>query len=421
MKLADRYNRVNLLTALIVLLITGLIYYVVIHFIFTEKLDRDLTVEEDEIKQYVATYNKLPLPASFLDQQVHYKLLNRSIKESRIFKNTTFFNVKENESEPGRSLVTTLLQGNNLYEVTITKSRLEAEGLVRIILLITLGVTCLLLLSLILINRLFLKRLWKPFYSILDQMKAFNLVKMSDIELNKTEVDEFQELNSSAAQMATSVRQDYKELRNFTDNASHEMMTPLAVINSKLDTLLQAGPITEKQGVLMEDIYNAINRLTRLNQSLLLLTKIENNLLSDVQVVDFREVITEKCRQFQEILNRENIVLSVDLQPCEIEMSRYLADILLNNLLGNAIKYNKTNGYISIILKADSIEITNSGKNFALTEQHFERFFKSASSEGMGLGLAIIKQICALYNFSIRYSFPAGNHCFTLSINRQVS
>jgi len=421
MKLADRYNRVNLLTALIVLLITGLIYYVVIHFIFTEKLDRDLTVEEDEIKQYVATYNKLPLPASFLDQQVHYKLLNRGIKESRIFKNTTFFNVKENESEPGRSLVTTLSQGNNLYEVNITKSRLEAEGLVRIILLITLGVTCLLLLSLILINRLFLKRLWKPFYSILDQMKAFNLVKMSDIELNKTEVDEFQELNSSAAQMATSVRQDYKELRNFTDNASHEMMTPLAVINSKLDTLLQAGPITEKQGVLMEDIYNAINRLTRLNQSLLLLTKIENNLLSDVQVVDFREVITEKCRQFQEILNRENIVLSVDLQPCEIEMSRYLADILLNNLLGNAIKYNKTNGYISIILKADSIEITNSGKNFALTEQHFERFFKSASSEGMGLGLAIIKQICALYNLSIRYSFPGGNHCFTLSINRQVS
>ncbi|RZL41587.1 MAG: HAMP domain-containing histidine kinase [Pedobacter sp.] len=417
MRLADRYNRVNLFTALIILLITGVIYYIVIHFIFTEKLDRDLKVEENEIKQYVATYKKLPLPASFLDQQVHYRLLKQGVKENRFFKSTSYFNVKENESEPGRSLITTLYQGDNLYEVTITKSRLEADDLVRIILLITLGVTCLLLLSLILINRFFLKQLWKPFYSILNQMKAFNLVKMNDIELNPTEVDEFQELNISAAQMATSVRQDYKELKNFTDNASHEMMTPLAVINSKLDTLLQAGPITEKQGVLLEDIYSAINRLTKLNQSLLLLTKIENNLISDVQVVDFKELIADKCRQFQEIVERENLTLNIDLQPCEIEMSRYLADILLNNLLGNAIKYNRTNGFVTINLKADSIEIINSGKNFALTEKHFDRFFKSASSEGMGLGLAIIEQICALYNFSIDYSFPDGNHCFTVLIN----
>ncbi|RYD79348.1 MAG: HAMP domain-containing histidine kinase [Sphingobacteriales bacterium] len=417
MKLADRYNRVNLLAALIVLMITGGIYYFVIHLIFTEKLDRDLKVEENEIKQYVATYKKLPLPASFLDQQVHYRLLKTGVKENRFFKNTSYFNVKENESEPGRSLITTLNQGDNLYEVTITKSRLEADDLIRIILLITLGVTCLLLLSLLLVNRFFLKQLWKPFYSILSQMKAFNLVKMNSIELNPTEVDEFQELNKSATQMAASVRQDYKELKNFTDNASHEMMTPLAVINSKLDTLLQAGPITQTQGVLLEDIYTAINRLTKLNQSLLLLTKIENNLMSDVQVVDFKELISDKCRQFQEILSRENIKLNINLQPCEIEMSRYLADILLNNLLGNAIKYNRTNGFVSINLNVNSLEIINSGKSFALTEQHFDRFFKSASSEGTGLGLAIIKQICELYNFSIDYSFPEGNHCFTVLID----
>jgi len=414
MKLADRYNRVNLFTALIILLITGFIYYLVIHLIFNKKLDRDLTVEEDEIKQYVTTYKKLPLPASFLDQQVKYKQLNKNTEGKRYFKNTSYFNVKENESEPGRSLITTIYQGDNLYEVTITKSRLEADDLVRIIVLITIGVTILLLVSFILMNRLFLKRLWQPFYSILGQMKAFNLVKMNDIELNPTEVDEFQELNISAAQMAASVRQDYKELKNFTDNASHEMMTPLAVINSKLDTLLQAGPITEKQGVLLEDVYNAINRLTKLNQSLLLLTKIENNLISDVQVVDFRELISDKCRQFQEILKRENLKLNLDLQQGEMKMSRHLADILMNNLLGNAIKYNHTNGFININFKNGILEIINSGTNLALTEQHFSRFFKSASSEGMGLGLSIIKQICILYNFSIHYSFQSGNHSFTV-------
>ncbi|GGI25802.1 sensor histidine kinase [Pedobacter mendelii] len=414
MRLADRYNRVNLITALIVFLITGIIYYLVIHFIFREKLDRDLTVEEDEIKQYVSTYNKLPLPASFLDQQVNYQLLKGGTKESRSFKNTNYYNSKEKELEPGRSLITTLVQGNKLYIVTITKSRLEVDDLVRIIVLITLGVTCLLLISLILINRFILKRLWKPFYFILEQMKAFNLVKMNEIELNPTGVDEFKELNTSAAQMASRVRQDYKELKSFTDNASHEMMTPLAVINSKLDTLLQSGPISEQQGVILEDIYNAINRLSKLNHSLLLLTKIENNLIADVQIVDFKDLIAEKSRQFQEIIKKEQLILNINLSPCEIEMSRYLADILLNNLVGNAVKYNHTNGCITINLKADSIEVINSGKNFPLTEQHFDRFFKSASSEGMGLGLAIIKQICNLYNFSIEYSFSQGTHCFTI-------
>ncbi|RYD75380.1 MAG: HAMP domain-containing histidine kinase [Sphingobacteriales bacterium] len=415
MKLADRYNRVNIITAIIILLITGVIYYVVIHFIFTEKLDRDLAVEENEIKQYVSTYRKLPLPASFLDQQVQYKQLDKNANGSRFFRNTTFFNAKENEAEPGRSLVTTILQGDKLYEVTITKSRLEADDLVRIILLITLGVTCLLLASLILINRFFLNRLWQPFYFILQQMKAFNLIKMSEIELNATKVDEFQELNIAAVQMASSVRQDYKELRSFTDNASHEMMTPLAVINSKLDSLLQAGPISEQQGLLLNDIYIAINRLTKLNQSLLLLTKIENKLISDLQRVDISELVDEKCRQFQEIFNESNLKVNVDLQSCEVEMSRYLAEILLNNLLANAIKYNRTNGFITINLRAGILEIINPGKEFALTEQHFDRFFKSAASEGMGLGLAIIKQICGLYNFSVSYSFPEGNHCFTIA------
>jgi len=413
MKLSNRYNRANILTSIVVLIITGVIYYVVIHFILTEKLDRDLAVEENEINQYVNTFHKLPLPASYLDQQISYKTLSGVISE-REFLNTLYFNPKEGENEPGRSLITVVHLAGKAIEVTITKSRVESEDLIRIILLITLGITVVLLLSLLLINRFVLNRLWRPFYSILNRMKAFEVTRMDTIEQEPTKIDEFNELNKSVNAMAERVRQDYKELKSFTDNASHEMMTPLAVINSKLDSLLQTESFTEPQGALLEDIYHATGRLSRLHQSLLLLAKIENNLIPDFQHIELKEIVEAKSRQFQELLEKDGLILTEDLTPVEVKMSRYLADILLNNLFSNAVRHNVSDGHIHIQLDQQALTISNSGKASHLQTKIFDRFSKSVDSEGMGLGLAITKQICNLYGFRIDYHEESGEHVFTV-------
>lgn len=413
MKLSNRYNRANILTSIVVLIITGVIYYVVIHFILTEKLDRDLAVEENEISQYVNTFDKLPLPASYLDQQISYKTLNGPAPE-REFLYTTYYNPKEQENEPGRSLITVVRLGDKAIEVTITKSRVESEDLVRIILFITVGITVVLLLSLLLMNRFVLNRLWRPFYSILNGMKSFEVTRMDTIEHEPTKIDEFNELNKSVNAMAGRVRQDYKELKSFTDNASHEMMTPLAVINSKLDSLLQTESFTAQQGALLEDIYHATGRLSRLHQSLLLLSKIENNLIPDFQNIELKEMVEAKSRQFQELLEKDGLVLTENLVPVEIKMSRYLADILLNNLFSNAVRHNVSGGHIHIELDQQALTISNSGKARQLQTKIFDRFSKSVDSEGMGLGLAITKQICNLYGFRIDYREESGEHAFTV-------
>jgi signal transduction histidine kinase len=413
MKLSNRYNRANILTSIVVLIITGVIYYVVIHFILTEKLDRDLAVEENEINQYVNTYRKLPLPASYLDQQISYKALNGTVSE-REFLNTIYFNPKERENEPGRSLITVVHLDGKTIEVTITKSRVESEDLIRIILLITLGITVVLLLSLLLINRFVLNRLWRPFYSILNGMKSFEVTRMETIEHEPTKIDEFNELNKSVNAMAGRVRQDYKELKSFTDNASHEMMTPLAVINSKLDSLLQTESFTAQQGALLEDIYHATGRLSRLHQSLLLLAKIENNLIPDFQNIELKEMVEAKSRQFHELLEKDGLVLTENLTHVEIKMSRYLADILLNNLFSNAVRHNVSGGHIHVKLDEQGLTISNSGKARQLQTKIFDRFSKSVDSEGMGLGLAITKQICNLYGFRIDYHEENGEHAFTV-------
>ena len=414
MKLAQRYNRANLFTSFIILMITGVIYYIAIHFILTGNLDKDLVIEEKEIQAYIKNYKKLPSSGDFLHQKVTYNKLSTTQNIERSFFYDDFYNEEDNENEPGRSLVTIVNLKGEKYQVTISKSRVEAEDLVRLIFMITLTVTVLLLISLLLINRFVLQRIWSPFYSTLNMMKAFNITQKEEIKPPHTKIDEFNELSDSANAMATRVRQDYKELKSFTDNASHEMMTPLAIVNSKLDSLLQTGSFSSSQGAILEDIYHAIGRLIKLNQTLLLIAKIENNLIPDIQDIDLQQLINDKAIQFQELLEKDSLKLHLQLSFSNIRMSKYLVEILLNNLLANAIRHNHKGGSVGIILQPKYLQITNTGKIGALDSQLFERFSKSSTSEGIGLGLAISKQICSLYGFSISYSYLAEKHQFKI-------
>lgn len=140
-----------------------------------------------------------------------------------------------------------------------------------------------------------------------------------------------------------------------------------------------------------------------MHQSLLLLAKIENNLIADLQDINLKLIIDLKLRQFQELFEQADLILELDLRHKTVHMSRYLADILLNNLFSNAVRHNIKGGKIIIKLSEAALVISNTGKDFELKDNLFERFSKSSESEGMGLGLAITKQICNLYGYEISY------------------
>lgn len=413
MKLANRYSRVNFFTSLVVLLISGIAYYLVIHFILTKDLDKDLIVEEEEIEEYVKLYKALPPAGNFRNQIVIYSPEKKIV--TREFVDTAYTQHGEHDEEPSRSLIFSVWVNNNFYKIQIIKSKVESEDLIRIIFLITLGITFLLLISLAIVNKLLLNRLWKPFHGTLAQLRKFNIADEHQIQEEKTSIDEFAELNKAAISLTSRVKKDYTDLKIFTDNASHEMMTPLAIINLKLDSLLQTGSFTHSQGELLEDIYSGVNRLSRLNQSLLLIAKIENNLIQDASIVSLKDLILKKAQQFQELIQAENLVIGLELLEKEVVISTYLADILLNNLIGNAIRHNIPNGNINIRLNNVSLTVSNTGKSEQLnSEKFFERFNKDSGSEGMGLGLSISKQICNYYSYQLMYKYLNGIHSFTV-------
>lgn len=416
MKLSEKYNQVTLITSILILILTGVIYYSVIHYILTEKLDRDLNIEENEIFEYVRNYKVLPLPSNFDEQIVSYTEMQAGTFH-RYYKDTVY-HAKHHNREPGRVLVTSVNLNGKTYKVSIAKSKVESESLVKIIFLVTLTAAAILLFITVVVNRVILQKIWHPFHVLLDQLKAFRISDKKGLRTVTTSITEFRELNEAAVALTERVIRDYKELKIFTDNASHEMMTPLAVINSKLDTFLQSNLLDSTQAQLIEEIYQAIGRLSRLNQSLMYLVKMENKLITDSVTLNLDILLEQKERQFQELIEASGLSIDLTTSPKELIINKQLADMLFNNLLSNAIRHNKYGGTIKIILTPSAFTIANTARNnIALSDKFiFERFSKGKDSEGAGLGLALCKQICDYYKYSLTYEYN-GYHTFSIIFN----
>jgi signal transduction histidine kinase len=414
MKLSAQYSRANIIITIIVLFVAGIVYYGTINYIANNQLDETLADELTEVTAYVKLNQHLPKPEDFAEDQTSFTKTDEKDTPNLYF-DEFYHNLRSKNDEAGRGISGLIeLKGQN-YKAVIVQSKEATEYLIQVIAIITLVLALLFMLILVVTNRYILNGLWQPFYHNLQQLKAFNIADNNSLQLVETKVDEFRELNNAVLAMSSRVKNDYQNLKTFTENASHEMMTPISVITSKLDTLIQDETLLAEQYNQINDIYAATNKLARLNQSLLLLVKIENDLIQDHSVLNLKDIIEEKLHQFQELTQNKHISVIHTLHDCKITVSRYLVEILVNNLFNNAIKHNKNHGTIIINLTADELVFQNTGEEEALNDEEiFERFQKGKTSEGTGLGLTIVKNICNQYNFKLTYYFEVSLHSFLI-------
>ncbi|MET3981183.1 signal transduction histidine kinase [Mucilaginibacter sp. UYP25] len=413
MKLFDKYNRVNIGVTIIIMLVTGIVYYYTISHILTGQIDKDLVLEENEVFSYVNKNHRLPDVYESNHQQIVFAPLKQQ-KAQRRFLDTVYRDDDEKDMEAARALISSVTVAGQNYRIIVTQSKVETEDLIQIIFLITIGVIIALLAILIILNRVILKSIWKPFYKVLFQLKEFSLASHPTVSSTPSTIDEFTELNQAVINMADRVKSDYQNLKVFTENASHELMTPISIINSKLDTLVQTDEFTDKQSKLLNDIYGTVTRLTRLNKSMLLLAKIENGLIKDNTDVNVKLVLEECVYQHEEMIHQLGINLKTTLGEKQLLVNKSLIEILLNNLLSNAIRHNYQNGELSIELDAEKLTITNTGKGSFDFDKVLKRFHKSDGSEGIGLGLTLCKQICDNYGFTLRYKQEGKIHAFSV-------
>jgi len=261
------------------------------------------------------------------------------------------------------------------------------------------------------------KHILSPFHLMINDIKNFNLKQQKPIEERKSSTTEFNELSYFLANMTTKAVGDYRVLKEFSENVSHEIQTPLTIIRGKLELLMDKG-ITEEQSRHINVIHEAVQKLSSVNHSLVLLTKLENQEFNSKDKINLSILLDNLLTSFQELMEMKSIVLTKEIQPdIQIPLSYPLAEILMNNLFGNAIRHNVLNGKIAVMLGKRGLEITNSGAPLTVNPQDLFKRFKrgSRSAASTGLGLSIAKQICDLAAIKIEYRVEGEMHTVQLT------
>ena len=306
------------------------------------------------------------------------------------------------------------------YFIQIFKSLEETDTLIiRIITTMTVLIV-LLIIALLVVNRYSSRLVWGAFYDTVDKINRYDLNAHEDFSLQESDVKEFEDLNRGLKAMTERIKNDYLNLKEYTENASHEIQTPLAIINSKLELLLQSGEMSEKQYKALADAYEASIRLSKYNSTLILLAKIENKQFPESRMVSPEVLVDNLLENLDDLIRNKKIEVIRRIKPeVTVQMNPYLAEMLIVNLVKNAVRHNVKGGKLVVEVAHGFLQISNSGPETALDDNLlFKRFFKSTSSpESLGLGLAIVQKICALYGFEVSYHFREGLHCMTVWFN----
>jgi len=278
-----------------------------------------------------------------------------------------------------------------------------------------------LLFSLTLVQRIVSKRLWSVFYSSLKKIENYSLEQEVIPQFEKTDIKEFSQLNKILSTLISNNLTIYKQQKEFIENASHELQTPLAVFQSKLDILLQDSNLTQSQSDTIQLLYNTSSRLTRLNKNLLLLAKIDNFQFKETHDIDFVHVLNSQLNYLKDLAENNGLHVSVEINnSLIINANPILLESLINNLIVNSIRHNINNGAISITVDKDRFTVGNTGDVSSLNKDKIFRRFSRPSEEkaGNGLGLSIVSQICKFHGWDIEYHYKDMLHVFTIHFLR---
>lgn len=421
MKLLDKPLKAFASYALIVLACSIPVYFLIIDKIWVHEInEHNLIVAESTKKNLL----KLNLNDEQLAEAV--KLWNSLQPETKLqpaekLKPDSTYNVyRENTYMPDKGydryhgLVTYFDISGKPYSLTVETNIEESYETIAAITAITVLFFIVLLVGFIKLNKRISAKLWMPFYQTLEKIKAFDLNQQEAIPFEKSDINEFEVMNTSINKLIESNVAVFRQQKEFTENASHELQTPLAVVQGKLDLLIQTDGITDKQSTIIEETNNALSRISRINKNLLLLAKIENQQFLEKERLNIAEPLKEILELLSDML--EDKSLQIDLhRECFVEGNRILIEIMLTNLLVNCIRHTALEAQINIELKEDRLIISNTGSSTLKTEKLFKRFSAAAiQTPGSGLGLSIVKEICKRYNWDIQYDYVNNLHTFTV-------
>ena len=413
MKLVNYIAGRYIIYAILILLVAIPVFYFSMQYLLLHSQDETMKDQKEWIEKKLKTTS----PENFVsfENSVIVKP-STNLNEFEKLSTEPVFIADDNEMVMHRVLLANVIVNGKPFEIRIQKSMIEDEDLLKSILILQLLLVAILLIGLVIINFKISKKIWKPFKDIVQKLNLYRVDKSGQPDFMATNITEFKDLTSSIKNLTERNSKLYKAQKEFTENASHELQTPIAVMQSKVELLMQTSPISEEQAELIEEISFAGNRMQRLNRTLLFLAKIENNQFPDTEKININNILKKLIIQYEQPALQKNIQLEPLLENnIEVVANPVLLDILIGNILSNAIRHGESGQYVSVKTFGNTLSISNPAKEKLEEQNLFQRFKKQTdNSNSMGLGLEMSKKICNLYNFKIQYKFEGDRHIFSV-------
>ncbi|OYU95610.1 MAG: sensor histidine kinase [Bacteroidetes bacterium B1(2017)] len=417
-KLLHKTSTVYLLFSVMLLIVSAPLFYSITERLYIEETDETLVLHKNEFLKY-------SLPTLTTAEIQNWNKYNRNIKiepfknsgNDTIFYNS-YYDTLDAETEPYRELNASILIEGDPYTYSARINLVETEDLMKSIAILFFVIISLFLVGLFVITKRLSINLWKPFYETLNQIEKFEIDKSNHPKFIETNIEEFNRLNISIEKLIERNTSIYLNQREFIENAAHELQTPLAVFQAKIDTLIQNSDFTQEQYKMLSSLNDSVSRLNRLNKNLLLLSKMENDIYNEKQTINLNKAIEKHFDFFTEQAKAKNLIIKTEMKEAvTVKSNPVLVEILISNLFLNAIRHNVSDGQVLVTLSNHSLTFSNTGQSQTLVaDKLFNRFSKSNPSEqGNGLGLAIIKKIADLNNWEISYSFANNFHSFSVA------
>jgi len=411
MKFLAKINRNYLIPFAIVLFAVTAAGYFIISIIITQGAKERLLSKVYLVERQIKNTGEIPN----LHPVIEVQKADNEPGLSPSFKKVTIWNEMEKEDEIFLEYSSKINIGDIWYIVKIRQSSIENEDIL-LILALTMFI---LLLSAFIISFISIRRMnrtvWSGFERNLHEIENYSFRLNKDISLERSDIEEFERLNIVVMDFISRLKSDYLMLKEFTENASHEIQTPLSIALMNLEEILQHD-IKEDVFKKVVTVINSLKRLITLNQSLILLAKIENMQFEKDSEVSLNEIILRKKEDLSAFIDAKNLDVEIKAEGnFLIRMNVYLSDILIGNLFTNAVNHNIMDGIIRIFIKPGFLQICNTGENHALIDKTIFNRFVSGNPKSPGLGLAIVRQICETHNLEVQYS-KEELHCFTVQI-----
>ncbi|MBP9791186.1 MAG: HAMP domain-containing histidine kinase [Bacteroidia bacterium] len=417
MKLLNLTNRYYIAIALVLLLVSSAFLAYRVLYLVDNEISEHMLFEKSEIAKQLEHQKGLQNLHLIFGDRIEIEPIPKFTSFRVIMIDTTIYDLYEKGKVPYRMMTYEQLVDGKSYRIKLARRLTEteqlAEGILATLLLVALDIIA----CFYFLNRWFSSKIWNPFYRALNVLKTFDLQKGGNTMFQRSQVDEFNALNAELSKLTDKVTRDYKNLREFTENMSHETQTPLAIIRSKLELLLQSE-LNETQLNQILSTLDSVNRLSKMNKGLIMLTRIDNDQYAGLQLLQMGKLLRKQLEDLELFISSKNIQLHENIDDkLLVRMNPHLADILLTNLLSNAIKYNLENGDLFVTFTKEKFEIANSGHAPVLSpDEVFDRFKKGESPDSIGLGLAIVRKIIDHIGAKIKYEYKADHHVFSITI-----